>query len=331
MTDFVAPWVDRIIVALQDPIAIFANPEKRMFWPFLLSGLVIALAVCCLGRGERSPRRFWHALFPAGFWKHPSTLLDGKLIVAKSVIRVLLFAPWMVSAYGLAVGLVAALDSSFGYIEVTSLSTTTITVVYTLALVVTWDFSRYLLHRLAHTVPLLWEFHKVHHSAELMTPLTLYRSHPIENLLFMLRGVLTTGVVTGVFFYFFRERAVQYQLVGVNALGFVFNLLGANLRHSHLWLSFGPVLERVFISPAQHQIHHSIRPEHHGRNYGSCLALWDWIGGSLYVTGRRESLTFGLEENDSNHDPHSLTSALIGPVAACLARIAPRRMASRWE
>ena len=179
------------------------------------------------------------------------------------------------------------------------------------------DFSRYLLHRLCHQIPLLWQFHQVHHSAEVMTPLTLYRSHPVENLLFTIRGILVTGLITGVFFYFFGTRAVQYQFLGVNFFGLLFNFFGANLRHSHVWISYGSIVERVFLSPAQHQLHHSAHPNDHGANYGSCLAIWDWGGGSLRVASERRVSQFGLSQEESNHNPHALGSVLFGPFIAC--------------
>ena len=38
-------------------------------------------------------------------------------------------------------------------------------------------------HYLQHRVPVFWEFHKVHHSAQVLTPITLYRMHPIDDML----------------------------------------------------------------------------------------------------------------------------------------------------
>src|ERR1039458_8498353 len=38
---------------------------------------------------------------------------------------------------------------------------------------------------LFHAIPALWEFHKVHHSAEVLTPLTEMRTHPVEIIAFM--------------------------------------------------------------------------------------------------------------------------------------------------
>jgi hypothetical protein len=35
--------------------------------------------------------------------------------------------------------------------------------------------------------------------------------------------------------------------------------------------------------PAHHHVHHSANPKHFNKNFGSCLALWDWMFGTLYV------------------------------------------------
>ena len=144
-----------------------------------------------------------------------------------------------------------------------------------------------------HRSSLLWTFHKLHHSAKTMTPLTLYRFHPVEMLLLSARSVVTGGVVSGIFVYCFAGRISNWDILGANAFGFLFNACAANLRHSHIPFSFGR-LERWFISPAQHQIHHSSAPEHWDKNMGSCFAVWDrltktWIAGS-----HTQSLRFGI-------------------------------------
>jgi sterol desaturase/sphingolipid hydroxylase (fatty acid hydroxylase superfamily) len=30
-------------------------------------------------------------------------------------------------------------------------------------------------------------------------------------------------------------------------------------------------------------VHHSANPKHFNKNFGSCLALWDWMFGTLYM------------------------------------------------
>ena len=79
--------------------------------------------------------------------------------------------------------------------------------------------------------------------------------------------------------------------MGVDLLGFLLNAAGANLRHSHIWLSFG-YAEKWFISPAQHQLHHSI--EHGHGNLGTYLACWDRILGTHIEAKKKERLKFGL-------------------------------------
>ena len=44
-----------------------------------------------------------------------------------------------------------------------------------------------------HRIPFLWRFHQIHHSAEVLTPLTFHRIHPVESLLYDVRGALVTG------------------------------------------------------------------------------------------------------------------------------------------
>ena len=58
-------------------------------------------------------------------------------------------------------------------------------------------------------------------------------------------------------------------------------------------------MEHVFISPAQHQLHHSIAEEHHDKNFGAALAIWDWLFGSLHLSEIEKNITYGLGESDN--------------------------------
>ena len=54
--------------------------------------------------------------------------------------------------------------------------------------------------------------------------------------------------------------------------------------------------------PAHHQVHHSANPKHFNKNFGSCLALWDWMFGTLYVPGKNaRPLTFGFSGQPDAH------------------------------
>jgi len=65
-----------------------------------------------------------------------------------------------------------------------------------------------------------------------------------------------------------------------------------------VWLSFGPLLSKIFVSPAQHQIHHSVDPRHQGKNLGGVFAIWDWLAGTLYLPRERPELRFGLGDGE---------------------------------
>jgi len=290
------------IQALAELWAPLGDPSHRTFWPFLLSALVLAALA---GGGRR--------LLDRRVWTHPSAVVDYQFLVLKTLARWVFLLPWGAATVALVAAVAAALDARLGAAPASGLSTTEITAVYTVSLFVVWDASRYVLHRLLHRVPALWALHQVHHSAEVLTPVTFYRTHPVEAALYRARGVLATGLVTGVFFWAFRGAASPWELLGVGAVGFVFNLLGGNLRHSHVRLSWGPVLEHVFISPAQHQLHHSVAPAHHDRNFGAWLAVWDWAFGTLALAEDGD-LEFGLAPADRNHAPDDLIEALVAPV-----------------
>jgi sterol desaturase/sphingolipid hydroxylase (fatty acid hydroxylase superfamily) len=310
------------------PALFLTDPGKRIFLPFLVVALLMSIGVIAWQqrRSGFSVRKILRVITAKQVWLSPSAFLDYKLFLLNGLLRAL--APSLLSTA--AVG--AVVSSGFviflGENESSAISRTSIAVAYTLSLFVVGDLSRFVVHLLLHRIPFLWEFHKIHHSATVLNPITVYRTHPVEVFLYGLRSIMSAGLVTGVFFYFFKGDLNGYDVLGINLFGFAFNLLGSNLRHSHIWLSYGKTVEHLFISPAQHQIHHSTDAIHYNRNYGSCLAIWDWAWNSLYVTtGSRESLTYGLDAEEHNHDG-SFWSAIKNPILTACG-VAPRKRVSQ--
>jgi sterol desaturase/sphingolipid hydroxylase (fatty acid hydroxylase superfamily) len=164
------------------------------------------------------------------------------------------------------------------------------------------DFTRYWLHRFLHTIPFLWKFHKIHHSAKVLTPITFYRIHPVENLLFGFRYSLSIGLVTGVFVYLFGAMIGIHEVLGVNILLYIFSLMGSNLRHSHIKLRYPTFMENICISPFQHQLHHSTK--YYNKNFGGYLSIWDNLFGTLQISrdilNRNEKIKFGVEYENHN-------------------------------
>jgi len=270
------------------------DPSRRLFWASLLSsGLIAILAIKLQGRPLNL--KFLRRVFLSKkYWINESTRTDAKYLILNCGVKSLLAMLFVSAQLVVTMSVAFTLQQNFGSVNLIQLPWLLIAAVFTAVFFVAEDLSRFLLHRAMHRIPFLWRYHKTHHSAQILTPLTLHRVHPIEICLYYARGVLVFGVVSGVFIYVFGSKLSALDILGVDALGFLFNMVAANLRHSHIWLSFGR-FERVFISPAQHQIHHSTAPEHHDTNFGTCLAVWDRLFGSWIAAGMiPKRLRFGV-------------------------------------
>ena len=299
----------------------FVNPQNRVFVGYLGTAVVIALLFYILASKSTIREAVSH-IFSRAIWFSASARGDYKILLLNQAIMMGVM-PRIVSKLALATLLFEALHVWFD--GRTSLVPEApgwvIAAIFTTSLFLLDDLAKYLVHRALHRWPALWYFHKVHHTAETLTPLTVYRTHPVEGVIFALRSVVVQAVMVAAFIFFFGDRAELVTLLSVNAFLFLFNATGANLRHSHVWISYGRWIERVLISPAQHQIHHSIEPQHHDRNFGAVLAVWDWIGGSLCLTQKGEPVRFGVGGDSApSHDLKTLYWEPCVDAAACILR-----------
>lgn len=58
--------------------------------------------------------------------------------------------------------------------------------------------------------------------------------------------------MVALFVFFFGSAVDLFTVLRANVLLFAFNATGANLRHSHVRISYGRRVERILMSPAQH-------------------------------------------------------------------------------
>ncbi|HQT25903.1 MAG TPA: sterol desaturase family protein, partial [Burkholderiales bacterium] len=185
---------------------------------------------------------------------------------------------------------------------------------YTLAFFAAYDFGRFVAHSMLHDIPVLWEFHKVHHSAQVLTPITAYRAHPVDLLVMTWGGTTAVGLVSWGFNHLAGGVVDAYLFLGLHVLIWISNLIG-NLRHTPVWMTYGPVLGKWLVSPAHHQIHHSLEARHLGCNRGFDLAIWDRLYGTLYVpTGHEEKFSIGLDDG-TTEEWQSVRSMLLRPFA----------------
>ena len=95
--------------------------------------------------------------------------------------------------------------------------------------------------------------------------------HPVDTIIFSNILALTAAAASGFTNYALGDTSYQYALSGTNVILIVFIHLYVHLQHTELWIRFGGVFGRIFLSPAHHQVHHSDNPAHFNRNLGSCL------------------------------------------------------------
>jgi sterol desaturase/sphingolipid hydroxylase (fatty acid hydroxylase superfamily) len=149
------------------------------------------------------------------------------------------------------------------------------------------DFSAgYLAHRALHLFPILWRFHRVHHSDDFVDVTTTYRTHPGETV------------------WRFVFVIVPVWVIGIPALAVVIQRLvsAANgiFEHSNtrLWRPLDRVLSLLWVTPNIHKVHHSRELVETNSNYGNVLTIYDRMLGTFTPSDRAESVVYGLDEVD---------------------------------
>ena len=143
---------------------------------------------------------------------------------------------------------------------------------------VAMDACNWTAHLANHRVRMLWRFHELHHSQEDMSVLTVFRTHPLIHVSYLI--TLIPGIIL------VANGAVTTTLLVVYAAVVAF-------EHSNTNLSFGP-LNRIFCSPNYHRIHHRVE----GRqdvNLGFALTIWDQLSGrAVFPTKETIRIDTGL-------------------------------------
>ena len=155
-----------------------------------------------------------------------------------------------------------------------------------LLLFVVADFIQWNVHRWLHYSPLLWEFHKVHHSVEQMGFAAHLRYHWMETIIY---------------------KSVQYIPLSMIGFGlddfFILHLvtiLIGHLNHANVKITYGP-LKYVLNNPVMHLWHHAknIPAGSNGVNYGISLSLWDYLFGTAYIPNQNANEPLGFEDQES--------------------------------
>ncbi len=127
-------------------------------------------------------------------------------------------------------------------------------------IIVAMDGCNWAVHLANHRVRMLWRFHELHHSQEDMNVLTVFRTHPLIHVSYLL--ALLPGLVL-----------LANGALTITVLALYGGIVA--FAHSNTRLGFGP-LGRVFVSPNFHRIHHKLDGPQ-DVNLGFALTIWDQL------------------------------------------------------
>ncbi len=156
------------------------------------------------------------------------------------------------------------------------------------------DFILYWIHRIAHKNGLLWAAHEVHHQSEEMNYSVALRQSSflyLNSWLFLL------------------PFAVAGFSVDVLRSVHLVSLLYEFVVHTKAFSSI-PWLERVFVMPVHHRVHHARNEAYLDRNFGSVLIIWDRLFGTFASESRDDPVEYGIHRKLPSHSP--LVANLIG-------------------
>jgi sterol desaturase/sphingolipid hydroxylase (fatty acid hydroxylase superfamily) len=125
-------------------------------------------------------------------------------------------------------------------------------------IVVAMDGLNWFVHLANHRVRMLWRFHELHHSQEDMSVLTVFRTHPLIHVSYLL------ALIPGVVLLANGAASITVLVIYGGIVAFA---------HSNTRLGFGP-LGRIFVSPNFHRIHHQLDGPQ-DVNLGFALSIWD--------------------------------------------------------
>lgn len=280
---------------------IAGNLPAALHWRTLIITLVLALGIFWLRRGMGAkdasgrPRRFQllQFLLPPDIYTHESARVDIWLWILERFLRPL----WVgILLVGLAPGIESATITGLGAVFGPSPELAphyAWMLLYSLLVLLCYDAFFYAIHYAMHRYAVLWAIHKVHHSAEVLTPLTRTREHFIAGPIWAAGAALGFALPGALFGYLFAGQLNQATILGVGVFAFLFGITG-NFRHYHIALHYPKWLCLWLQSPAMHHTHHSYLEKHWDTNLAAVTSIFDRLFGTLYIPQKDEYTPWGL-------------------------------------
>lgn len=297
--EFAKSYIDYCV----DFFGAFGNAHKRQFFGFLLASTMVAYFIFRHHKKKKEIEGgFISFLFPKTVWSSPSAWLDLRYFFFHGLIGHFLLAGIQVSATlaGLFIGMGFVGDSALAVVSPhTPVLSAIIVVSVLLVTTLIIDFMGFFLHYLQHKIPVLWQFHKVHHAGEVMHPLSNFREHPVDNLVYKLVINLVSSIALGAIWRFLGYIPSDGAILGYSVVGLTFNSAAYHLRHSHIWLRWPGNWSKIFGSPAHHHVHHSRHPDHLDKNFAFIFPIWDVLFKTYHMPETNKDVEFGIVEDSS--------------------------------
>jgi len=140
------------------------------------------------------------------------------------------------------------------------------------------DFLWYWYHRYSHEINLLWAAHVVHHQSE------------DYNFTVAARITIFQAVFRSLFWAFIPLLGFPpFMMTAILLVHGVYPFFS----HTQTVGNLG-VLERIFVTPSHHRVHHSSNEIYLDKNYGDILIIWDRLFGTFIPEQKEEPCVYGL-------------------------------------
>ena len=287
-----ALWTHAWLTKILTHLLTYGSCILLLSWITALIGAVLTFIIRTDHGYRKTFRNFLRFCFPSEILRNPSCRVDALYTIAARLLFPLIVVPLLITSAAVTQMTHDGLTAWFGSHPPDS-NSVTVRVLALLGVVVLADGSNFLTHYLNHKVKILWEFHKIHHSAAFLIPITNRRTHPVQVVFDDTFLLLTVGIWLGLISYAVRMPIADNVVLGMDAYYFANLLSFYHLRHSHIPMSYG-WLENIFLSPAQHHLHHSYVVRHWDRNFGLLLSCWDKMAGTFMLSEAPETVHLGL-------------------------------------
>lgn len=148
---------------------------------------------------------------------------------------------------------------------------------------VMYELGTYVYHYTAHKVRLLWCFHAIHHSPEVLNASVTLRTFYVENLyteLVKTSIMALSGVPLALYFFIMVIDSIWGAFVHISEKVLVNGRLG--------------FAEKLILTPSHHRVHHGRNVPYIDTNYCAMINIWDRLFGTYQEERADIPVEFGL-------------------------------------